>query len=190
MLIKKYRDNLTDSNTDSLKTLTIGNKSNDFIDETQQSTKAVILEECMVCSDNKRDTLFQPCNHIVACSLCANRCKKCLICKETVLQRVQIDECIVCSDRKASCLFQPCGHVCACEVCAVLMKKCVKCRVPIERQISFVQCCAIQQEKSSLRDETASPPLLQTTEPNDVVKLQQQLQDIKEQVFSFIFSLF
>jgi hypothetical protein len=89
---KKKRVNLTDSNTDSLKTLTIGNKSNDFIDETQQSTKVVILEECMVCSDNKRDTLFQPCNHIAACSLCANRCKKCLICKETVLQRVQIDE--------------------------------------------------------------------------------------------------
>ena len=39
------------------------------------------LEECMVCSDNKRDVLFKPCNHIAACSSCATRCKKCLICK-------------------------------------------------------------------------------------------------------------
>ncbi len=156
----------------------------------------------MVCSDNKRDILFQPCNHIVACSVCASRCKKCLICKEAILQRVQIDECLVCSDRKASYLFQPCGHMCACEVCAVLMKKCVKCRVQIEKQISFLQCCGapVPQEKGFMnngcRDEAGSPSLFtslssttlknaNSSSPSDMLKLQQQLQDIKEQVIIF-----
>lgn len=45
------------------------------------SKEANSFEECMVCSDNKRDVLFKPCNHIAACSSCAIRCKKCLICK-------------------------------------------------------------------------------------------------------------
>jgi E3 ubiquitin-protein ligase mind-bomb len=39
------------------------------------------LEECMICSDSKREVLFKPCNHITACEACASRCKKCLICK-------------------------------------------------------------------------------------------------------------
>ncbi len=42
------------------------------------------LEECMVCSDMKRDTLLGPCGHIATCSLCSPRVKKCLICKEQV----------------------------------------------------------------------------------------------------------
>lgn len=30
-------------------------------------------EECLVCSDTKRDTLFRPCGHICCCSVCAAR---------------------------------------------------------------------------------------------------------------------
>ena len=45
------------------------------------------LTECMVCSDNDRDTVFGPCGHIVTCSICASRVKKCLLCKEPVLTR-------------------------------------------------------------------------------------------------------
>ncbi len=40
-----------------------------------------LLEECMVCSDAKRDIIFKPCNHIGACESCASRCKKCLLCE-------------------------------------------------------------------------------------------------------------
>lgn len=173
VLIQKYRDNLE---VDSSKVLNLVEK---------QTIKNQI-EECMVCSDNKREILFKPCNHLVACSQCANRCKKCLICKEPIEQQIQIDECIVCTDRKASYLFIPCGHACACEVCAVLMKKCVKCRVQIEKQISFEELCSIKQEKStsnSCKDESvtslANDNSIGTT---DMVKLQQQLQDIKDQV--------
>jgi hypothetical protein len=48
------------------------------------------LEECMVCSDLKRDTLFGPCGHIATCSLCSPRVKKCLLCKEHVQSRTKV----------------------------------------------------------------------------------------------------
>ena len=50
------------------------------------------LEECMVCSDMKRDTLFGPCGHIATCSLCSPRVKKCLMCKEQVQSRSKVNE--------------------------------------------------------------------------------------------------
>ena len=43
-----------------------------------------LLDECMVCSDQRRDVLFLPCGHITVCSGCSPRVKKCLLCKEFV----------------------------------------------------------------------------------------------------------
>ncbi|XP_050716901.1 E3 ubiquitin-protein ligase MIB1-like isoform X1 [Eriocheir sinensis] len=108
------------------------------------------LEECMVCSDTKRDTLFGPCGHIATCSICSPRVKKCLMCKEPVQSRTKIEECVVCSDKQATVLFQPCGHMCACDNCASLMKKCVQCRGVIEKQIPFIVCCGGQAPASIL----------------------------------------
>lgn len=48
------------------------------------------ITECLVCSDNERDTLFQPCSHIVTCHLCASRVKKCLLCKESIQTRIKV----------------------------------------------------------------------------------------------------
>uniref|UniRef100_A0AAQ4PDD0 RING-type E3 ubiquitin transferase n=1 Tax=Gasterosteus aculeatus aculeatus TaxID=481459 RepID=A0AAQ4PDD0_GASAC len=143
-----------------------------------QNSNIESLDECMVCSDLKRDTLFGPCGHIATCSLCSPRVKKCLICKDQVQSRTKIEECVVCSDKKAAVLFQPCGHMCACENCASLMKKCVQCRAVVERRTPFVLCCG---GKAS-----GNIPGLQRDKDNtnvnaDVQKLQQQLQDIKEQ---------
>ncbi|EHB12678.1 E3 ubiquitin-protein ligase MIB1 [Heterocephalus glaber] len=151
------------------------------------SNDSETLEECMVCSDMKRDTLFGPCGHIATCSLCSPRVKKCLICKEQVQSRTKIEECVVCSDKKAAVLFQPCGHMCACENCASLMKKCVQCRAVVERRVPFVLCCGGKSAEDA-SDELSSGniPVLQKDKDNtnvnaDVQKLQQQLQDIKEQ---------
>ncbi|KAK1879375.1 E3 ubiquitin-protein ligase mib1 [Dissostichus eleginoides] len=143
-----------------------------------QNSNNETLDECMVCSDLKRDTIFGPCGHIATCSLCSPRVKKCLICKDQVQSRTKIEECVVCSDKKAAVLFQPCGHMCACENCASLMKKCVQCRAVVERRTPFVMCCG---GKAS-----GNIPALQRDKDNtninaDVQKLQQQLQDIKEQ---------
>ncbi|KAG7229254.1 hypothetical protein INR49_012911 [Caranx melampygus] len=154
------------------------------------------LEECMVCSDMKRDTLFGPCGHIATCSLCSPRVKKCLICKDQVQSRTKIEECVVCSDKKAAVLFQPCGHMCACENCASLMKKCVQCRAVVERRTPFVLCCGGKGMEDDAADDddddddddltSGNIPALQRDKDNtnvnaDVQKLQQQLQDIKEQ---------
>ncbi|XP_070396525.1 E3 ubiquitin-protein ligase MIB1 isoform X1 [Dermacentor albipictus] len=106
-----------------------------------QPSEQEALEDCIVCSDMKRDTLFDPCGHIATCALCAPRVKKCLLCKEPVLARTKVEECVVCSDKKASVLFKPCSHMCACEGCAALMKKCVQCRAQIDKVVPFIVCC-------------------------------------------------
>ncbi len=48
------------------------------------------VEECMVCSDMKRDTLFGPCGHVNCCSVCAPRVKKCLVCKDPITTRTKV----------------------------------------------------------------------------------------------------
>ncbi|XP_022097091.1 E3 ubiquitin-protein ligase MIB1-like [Acanthaster planci] len=139
------------------------------------------LEECMVCSDMKRDTLFGPCGHIATCSLCSPRVKKCLICKEQVQSRTKIEECVVCSDKKASVLFQPCSHMCACDGCASLMKKCVQCRCQIDKMIPFIVCCGGKAPPVASNNATQAKPQKMNNANSELHKLQQQLQDIKEQ---------
>jgi len=135
------------------------------------------LDECMVCSDMKRDMLFGPCGHVATCSLCSPRVKKCLMCKEAVQSRTKIEECVVCSEKPARALFKPCGHMVACENCAALMKKCVQCRNAIDESVPFIVCCGGKappacQTKSSGKPEISS---------QEFTHLQQQLQDMKEQ---------
>lgn len=167
------------------------------------------FDECLVCSDLKRDTLFKPCGHIACCSVCAPRVKKCLVCRDTVAARVKIEECVVCSNKKAGMLFKPCCHMVACESCASLMKKCVQCRAQIDRMVPFSYCCGntpsnisnisdVQQQDNSniqvLEEPVIPAPAIVPPEPlllmnngsrdtssSDIQKLQQQLQDIKEQ---------
>ncbi|KAG8187082.1 hypothetical protein JTE90_016178 [Oedothorax gibbosus] len=150
------------------------------------------LDECMVCSDNKRDTLFGPCGHIATCSVCSPRVKKCLMCKEQVQSRIKVEECVVCSDKKASVLFKPCGHMCACDSCASLMKKCVQCRAQIDKVIPFIVCCGgtvlTMASLSILQASSAPSPTPESGVVmnngyvhSEVQKLHQQLQDIREQ---------
>uniref|UniRef100_A0A131YG45 RING-type E3 ubiquitin transferase n=1 Tax=Rhipicephalus appendiculatus TaxID=34631 RepID=A0A131YG45_RHIAP len=187
-----------------------------------QPNEQEALEDCIVCSDMKRDTLFDPCGHIATCALCAPRVKKCLLCKEPVLARTKVEECVVCSDKKASVLFKPCGHMCACEGCAALMKKCVQCRAQIDKVVPFIVCCggSVGAEDAETKKKVVNlrgpmtksdiplniskfpvdkndnshsasnrpggpGPLMNNgahdTSVHDLQKLQQQLQDIKEQ---------
>lgn len=53
------------------------------------STSATI-DECLVCSDGKREVLFGPCGHVACCNACAPRVKKCLICRENVMSRGKV----------------------------------------------------------------------------------------------------
>ncbi|CAF1201450.1 unnamed protein product, partial [Rotaria sordida] len=152
----------------------------------QQLSQNSSLTECLVCSDNERDTLFQPCSHVVTCHLCASRVKKCLLCKENIQTRIQIEQCKICSQRRASVMYKPCGHLIACEECAGLMEKCFVCRVAIDSIVSFNELCCRNNDNLSIKSETLTPPI--PTSSNDVsdavalARLQQQLQEIREQV--------
>ena len=175
----------------------------------ETSTPSATIDECLVCSDGKREMLFSPCGHVACCNTCAPRVRKCLICRENVMSRLKIEECVVCSDRKAGVLFRPCGHMCACESCAALMKKCVQCRAQIQHMVPLSVCCGgggdvtyvkgcntsgtITEVKSDSEEEpTTSKQATGGGEPimnngsidktlSDIEKLEQQLQDIKEQ---------
>lgn len=104
------------------------------------SSSSVAFDECLLCSERKRDTLFKPCGHVCCCEACMPLVKKCLICRESVTSREVIDECLVCSDRRASVFFKPCAHMVACETCAPIMKKCVECRTQIEQMVPLIVC--------------------------------------------------
>lgn len=139
----------------------VNNETQSQPEQTKLDASDNNVDECLLCSEQKRDTVFKPCGHVVACEACGSRIKKCLICRETVSSREkvtnwknhkiayqlhnfiypQIDECLVCSDRKASTFFKPCGHMVACDHCAPIMKKCVQCRTAIEQMVPFKVCC-------------------------------------------------
>lgn len=63
-----------------------GGGSNNSNDGEETAT----LDECLICSDMKRDILFKPCGHIASCSVCSPRIKKCLLCREPVTARIQV----------------------------------------------------------------------------------------------------
>uniref|UniRef100_A0A915KDU0 RING-type E3 ubiquitin transferase n=1 Tax=Romanomermis culicivorax TaxID=13658 RepID=A0A915KDU0_ROMCU len=104
------------------------------------------FDECMICSDERRQMLFSPCGHVCVCESCAQRTKKCLLCKDIIRHCSKIEECVVCAENRASILFRPCGHMIACETCAKLMKKCIQCRTLIEKCDFYGSCCAIDNE--------------------------------------------
>ena len=106
-----------------------------------------VLDECLVCSDQRRNVLFSPCGHITVCSGCSPRVKKCLLCKEFIDDRTVIGDCLVCTDTPATVLFKPCLHMVACDNCASVMKKCVECRSVIEDKVPFYVCCGGKQGK-------------------------------------------
>ncbi|GBP12400.1 E3 ubiquitin-protein ligase mind-bomb [Eumeta japonica] len=128
-------------------------------------------DECLVCSDAKRDTLFRPCGHICCCSVCAARVKKCLICRASVSSRSLVRECVVCSEAPATVVFRPCGDVCACAGCAPLMRKCVECRTPLQ---SALTSTAIPAPISNINTFTTAVTRLDTCGegPSNLVQIQ------------------
>lgn len=183
---------------------------------------ATTEQECLVCSEARRDVVFRPCGHLVVCAECAPLVKKCLACREPVAHRLRLEECLVCSDRKVAVVFRPCGHACACHACANIMKKCVQCRQQIDHVLPVTEPGPHDQQhqQSNQHNYNSEPPEHEQelevaqdvpqaeqhpsadTAPDnntglpqaplmnngsrdpahpDVQKLQQQLQDIKEQ---------
>ncbi|RNA27483.1 E3 ubiquitin- ligase MIB1 [Brachionus plicatilis] len=151
------------------KILAIHNSETIKLHSAQQNLK-IDFDECPICCDKRQEVLFKPCNHLNACKECSSRLKKCLICKEAILDRIQLEKCVICGEHVSNVLMEPCGHIQTCESCSKPLQKCTKCRMPVEKQINIV---------SSKMESTNGKNL----DGNclNLKKLQQQLQDIKEQ---------
>ena len=80
-----------------------------------------------------------------------------------------VEECVICSDNKPDVQFLPCRHVVTCTTCADIVKKCVKCRQQIKDKVNV----KLNDGKNSIKQTNAAN--------EDVEKLQQQLDDMKEQ---------
>lgn len=64
---------------------------NDMIDNGNQFGDIVeSIDDCLICSEAQRDALFSPCGHVCACSVCATRVKRCLLCKEPVQSKSKV----------------------------------------------------------------------------------------------------
>lgn len=125
---------------------------------TTLSTATSEALECLVCSDQTRSVLFRPCGHVVACSSCASRVKKCLLCKSAVVDRARIEECVVCSERRADVLFRPCCHLVVCDNCSLLMRRCVECRAQIEERTPLAVCCRLETSDNAATRQDAVEP--------------------------------
>lgn len=66
------------------------NESQQQAQQTKLEHAEVGVDECILCSEKKRDTVFKPCGHVVSCEACGSRIKKCLICRETVSSREKV----------------------------------------------------------------------------------------------------
>jgi Zinc finger, C3HC4 type (RING finger) len=99
ILIKCYNEKHTeDIETTSMDDKNISNVMNNENNNQppQQPQQAKLdssegnVDECLLCSEQKRDTVFKPCGHVVSCEACGSRIKKCLICRESVSSREKV----------------------------------------------------------------------------------------------------
>ena len=49
-----------------------------------------IKQECIICCENERDTLYMPCRHNAACMRCSKNLEKCPICKIVIDDLIKI----------------------------------------------------------------------------------------------------
>ncbi|XP_057380632.1 E3 ubiquitin-protein ligase MIB2-like [Daphnia carinata] len=122
--------------------------------------------ECIVCCENPPDVRFEPCGHVVTCSECAQRMKKCLKCHVVIVLKAnadgtpisshssqqpskdrlkylesriaEIEEAYTCSIcmERRRNVAFLCGHG-ACDSCSQTLRTCHMCRKLIARKINL-----------------------------------------------------
>lgn len=51
------------------------------------------IDECLVCSDKRASVFFKPCGHMVACDNCSTIMKKCVQCRTQIEEMVPLSVC-------------------------------------------------------------------------------------------------
>jgi len=128
-------------------------KYRERIEESEPVPSSPPATICTLCEEAKANLEFRPCGHVIMCSPCGERIKKCLECKQVVETRKIIDNdpqvCMVCSNDNAEVVFQPCGHKVSCSACARRTKKCIACKAVITKKAGI--------KKSKIRTSESDP---------------------------------
>ena len=57
----------------------------------QEREAAQYRLQCAVCMEAERDTVFVPCNHVVACAGCAARVQTCPVCRAAIGSKLPVN---------------------------------------------------------------------------------------------------
>jgi baculoviral IAP repeat-containing protein 7/8 len=63
------------------------NNMNELIEENRQLKEN---QECKICLDNKIDIVLLPCRHLVCCTKCVSKLSLCIICRETIHNKIKV----------------------------------------------------------------------------------------------------
>lgn len=70
-----------------------GGDNDDDDDDADRNDGVNVADEeslCKICFVNNRQICFFPCRHIMACSECADRCKRCCVCREKIKSKISV----------------------------------------------------------------------------------------------------
>lgn len=131
----------------------------------------------MVCSDQKSSVLFKPCNHMCVCSNCATVMKKCVKCRAQIESMVSLN---VCYGNNA--LISKVSN-------ENLDSENKENNLNVKLLTNNTNCNMLNKDVININVNNTASGFMNNGNrdtSNDVQKLQQQLQDIKDQVFLFI----
>ncbi|XP_064642010.1 E3 ubiquitin-protein ligase MIB2-like isoform X2 [Lineus longissimus] len=137
--------------------------SSPSVEEEEEEEKV----DCMVCCDDIATVKFEPCNHKIVCSDCCIKMKKCLVCQEIIVSKIDRENKFIDRQRPVDqennatiqelqkqmqdmedtincsiCLENKrnVAFLCghsACSICAMPLKTCHMCRKPITKRINL-----------------------------------------------------
>nr|CAB3263829.1 E3 ubiquitin-protein ligase MIB1 [Phallusia mammillata] len=136
------------------------------------------VEECIVCSDKPASVVFKPCGHICACEGCGSLMKKCIQCRETIESKITFENCCTSRGRSQRVTQQ------LSEMMQNSLAPDDECRVDNNAASSTGPSSSAYHNNSSTHRHNMANHLSKDSRNSEaeVRKLQQQLQDIKEQV--------
>ncbi|XP_029656427.1 E3 ubiquitin-protein ligase MIB2-like isoform X1 [Octopus sinensis] len=107
--------------------------------------------DCLLCSEEQANILFQPCSHVLICDNCNKiiPIENCLQCNEPIANKIKIQDdqeervvnlitkftCKICLNCSCNMAFD-CGHT-ACTKCGERLKECHVCRKPIQKKLNL-----------------------------------------------------
>lgn len=143
MAITMNSSNINPSTTgqSTSNTLTLNQNSttiNSNIDSDSNIESAVPLDECLICSDSKRDTIFKVIFFRLNIEKTVPKWDRIFMLKQNLFRN------------SLDMRFQPCGHVSCCDICAPRVKKCLICRETISSREKIDECLVCSDKRAGV----------------------------------------